>query len=409
MRAVLNLEDFTDEVEQFVSTRWPRKSRTEDSIWGEGPDRVALNIVGNKDPDVDAQDCAAAREWRRELWDAGLGWVNGPEKYGGRGFPAAYDRAVRDVESAYDVPDPGYTRVGVSIVGPSIMALGTETAKQAYLPPIRRGDLIVCQLLSEPEAGSDLANVRTRAVRHGDDWILSGQKVWTSGAMHADVGECLAVTDPDAPRYKGLTMFMVDMRAPGVEVRPLRQMTGGAEFGEVFLDEVRVRGDDMLGDVGDGWAVTINTLMNERAALGDDLLPDDSLVQRMLDVARWSGADADPVKRQSFADVYVRMAVARFTADRILAAVAPGEVPGPELTIVKLALTDNLRRVAHAVEQALGPKIVTDTGEWGTYAWAEFLLGVPGMRIGGGTDEILRNTLAERVLGLPREPRPDRV
>lgn len=401
----MNAAQLLDDAERLLAASWERKASVSSLAWGQGSDHVALDIVGNKAPDVDDADCGAARRWRRALWDARLAWISGPEEYGGRGLSVDVERSYRALEARYHVPDPTYTRVGISIVGPTILELGSEPLKRRYLPAIRRGEVIVCQLLSEPDAGSDLANVRTRAVRDGDDWIVTGQKVWTSGARHADVGECLVVTDPAAPRYRNLTMLLVDMHARGVEVRPLRQMTGGAEFGEVFLDRVRVPDHDRLGEVGDGWGVTINTLMNERAALGDDLLPDDSLLQRVLELATWTGCAKDPVIRQMVVDVAIRMRTARLTVDRIVGALADGEVAGPELTLVKLALTDNLSRLAAVVSAMLGPRIAADTGEWGTYAWAEFLLGVPGMRIGGGTDEILRNTLAERVLGLPRDPR----
>jgi alkylation response protein AidB-like acyl-CoA dehydrogenase len=399
-----SLEEFRAEALAFLDANAPRVESTTTG-WGVGSDRIALQIVGNKPVEQDDADCAATRAWRQRLWDAGLGWLQGPTWLGGRDLPVEYDWEFRALQRAYDVPDPTYTRVGTTIVGPSILEFGTPELQRQFLPDIHSGRRIMCQLLSEPEAGSDLANAKTRATRDGDGWLISGQKVWTSGARHADIGECLAATGGPDDRHRGLTMFLVDMHAPGVEVRPLRQMTGGAEFGEVFMSDVWVPDAHRLGEVGDGWAVVIDTLMNERAAIGDDLLPDESLVERLIELARHTGCSTDPVVRQRLADVVARMRVARLTSDRILGALAPGSPPGPELTMIKLAVTDNLSRVASLAADLLGPSVTADTHEWGTFAWAEFVLGVPGMRIGGGTDEILRNTVGERVLGLPREPR----
>lgn len=399
------LEEFLTEARRFLDVH-AKPIESTATRWGEGSDRVALQIVGNKPSQQDDADCAATKAWRRELWDAGLGWLTGPERMGGRALPLEYEWAFRELQNGYDVPDATYTRVGTTIVGPTILEFGSPELQQAFLPDIHSGTRIMCQLLSEPEAGSDLANAKTRARRDGDGWRISGQKVWTSGARHADIGECLAATGDHDARHHGLTVFLVDMHAPGVEVRPLRQMTGGAEFGEVFLTDVWVPDAARLGDVGGGWAVVIDTLMNERAAIGDDLLPDDSLVTRLIDVARHAGLSGDLVVRQELADVVARMRVLRMTSDRILGALAPGEPPGPDLTMIKLAVTDNLARIGQLVSRLLGPSIAADSGDWGTYAWAEFVLGVPGMRIGGGTDEILKNTIGERVLGLPREPRP---
>lgn len=403
--AIPTLDQFVAEARRFLDIN-ARKVESTATSWGSGPDRVALQIVGNKPIEQDDADCAAARDWRRTLWDANLGWLQGPPPLGGRGLPVEYDWAFRALLSEYDVPDATYTRVGTTIVGPSILEFGSAELQREFLPDIHSGRRIMCQLLSEPDAGSDLANVKTRATRDGDGWLITGQKVWTSGARHGDIGECLAATGGPDDRHRGLTMFLVDMHAPGVETRPLRQMTGGAEFGEVFLNDVWVPDAHRLGEVGEGWSVVIDTLMNERAAIGDDLLPDDSLVDRVVDLVRHCDRSDDSVIRQRLADVAGRMRVTRMTSDRILGSLLPGVPPGPELTMIKLSVTDNLSRVASLAADLLGPSVTADTGAWGTFAWAEFVLGVPGMRIGGGTDEILRNTIGERVLGLPREPRP---
>jgi alkylation response protein AidB-like acyl-CoA dehydrogenase len=264
-------------------------------------------------------------------------------------------------------------------------------------------------LFSEPIAGSDLAGIQTRAVRDGDEWVLTGQKVWTSGAHYSDIGEIITRTSPDKPKHKGLTMFLIDMHGPGVEVRPLRQMTGGASFNEVFLNEVRVHDSHRLGDVDEGWTVALTTLMNERASIGGGGVGSGSTgASRLIETARRLGVASDPIVRQRVADLYVQSTVARYNNLRAMAKIRAGQLPGPEMSIAKLSLTMNMRRTAELIAEILGPRLVADTGEWGTYAWSEYVLGVPGIRIAGGTDEVMRNIIGERVLGLPKEP-PARV
>ncbi|MGH9037215.1 MAG: acyl-CoA dehydrogenase family protein, partial [Acidimicrobiia bacterium] len=285
---------------------------------------------------------------------------------------------------------------------------GTETTRKAYLAALHRGDVIGCQLFSEPGAGSDLASVSTRAVRDGDEWAVDGQKVWTSGAHYSDIGLLLTRTAPE-PRHRNLTAFVVDMRAPGVEVRPLRQMTGGAAFNEVFLSRVRIPDDHRLGEVDAGWSVAITTLMHERKSVGGGGGGGAGILSmaRLVATARHAGLDRDPVTRQELASVYTGLAVFRYSNLRAEARLRAGLAPGPEGSTGKLAHTRNLAAVAALMTRLLGPALAADSGQWGTWAWSEFVLGVPGMRLGGGTDEIQRNILAERVLGLPKEPRPD--
>jgi len=233
--------------------------------------------------------------------------------------------------------------------------------------------------------------------------------VWTSGAQYSDIGEIIMRTDPDAPKHKGLTGFVVDMHAPGVDVRPLRQMTGGASFNEVFFADVRVPDDHRLGDVNEGWTVALTTLMNERAAIGGGGGGAGIVgTQRLMELARKMGRDKDPLVRQALAEIYANGAIARYTNLRAMAKIKAGQLPGPEMSMGKLSLTNNLRRISNFVSLVLGPRLVADTGEWGTFAWAEFVLGQPGMSIAGGTDEILKNIVGERVLGLPKEPRVDK-
>ncbi|MDP9070159.1 MAG: acyl-CoA dehydrogenase family protein [Actinomycetota bacterium] len=371
--------------------------------WGQGSDRVWLFVEGT--PEQERALVEEARRWRQRLFDAGFGWITGPLRYGGRGLPLSYERIYRCAEAGFETPSALPFGVGLGVVAPAILAHGTDPVKDAYLGPMHRGDVIGCQLFSEPGAGSDLASVETRAVRHGDQWSITGRKMWTSGAHFSDIGEILCRTDPAAPKHRGITAFVVDMSAPGVRVRPLRQMTGGASINEVVLEEVPVPDDHRLGEVNDGWRVAVSTVVSERRVIGGGAAA--ASVHRLVELLRWLGKDDDPVLRQRLADVHVHDAVAGYTKLRAMAEREAGREPGAETSIAKLALTDNLGRVSEFLTEALGPRLTADTGEWGTFAWAELVLGAPGLRIAGGTDEVQKNVIAERVLGLPREARPE--
>jgi alkylation response protein AidB-like acyl-CoA dehydrogenase len=234
--------------------------------------------------------------------------------------------------------------------------------------------------------------------------VLNGQKVWTSGAQHADVGYVIARTDRTVPRQRAMTAFLVEMDTPGVEVRPLRQMSGGSSFNEVFFTDVRVADSDRVGDVGAGWHAMMTTLGFERAAATGGTGGND-LFGRLVLLARHLGRDDDPVVRQLLADVYIERRVKSLTQRRAADRRRAGGVPGPEGSLGKLAYSNWLQHVSHVASVLLGPSLTADTGEWGTFAWTQLVNGAPGMRLGGGTDEIQRNTIAERVLGLPRDPR----
>jgi acyl-CoA dehydrogenase len=312
------------------------------------------------------------------------------------------------VQARYQVVSGNVFGIGLGMVAPTILAHGTDAAKDLYLRPLYRGGVVGCQLFSEPGAGSDLASLQTKAERDGDIWVVNGQKVWTSGAQFSDIGEIICRTDPNVAKHKGLTAFVVDMHAPGVEVRPLRQMTGGASFNEVFFTDVEVADDNRLGDVNGGWGVALTTLMNERAAIGVGAAGGAAFgTGRLIELLRHVGRRDDPLLRQQLADIWINVHVARFTNLRAMEKLQAGQIPGPELSIAKLALTNNLQLISQFLTSALGPRLIADTGEWGTYAWAELVLGVPGFRVAGGTDEVLRNIIGERVLGLPKEPRAD--
>ena len=303
------------------------------------------------------------------------------------------------------MPGDAALTVSLGMVAPTIGRHGTEQQKKHWLPRLFSGQQIACQLFSEPGAGSDLAAVRTRAVRDGDGdgWRVSGQKVWTSGAHLADVGEIICRTASE-PRHRNLTAFLMDMRAPGVTVRPLRQMTGGASFNEVFLDDVAVCDDRRLDEVGHGWKVALTTLSHERNAMGHSAFGGAGILstERLAGLVHAMRKQADPVIRQEFGELLSHLRTARYTQQVMAAQARAGEPPGPEIALNKLALSANMKRLAEFVAAVLGPALVADTGAWGTYAWTSVVLGAPGYRLGGGTDEVLKNAIAQRVLGLPR-------
>jgi alkylation response protein AidB-like acyl-CoA dehydrogenase len=400
---VITIEEFRAEAEEFLRANATEKSAERKFVWGEGSDKVAM--FEERDRSTERALLAEAQAFRAKRFEAGFGWINGPEQYGGRALPAAYQRAYDSLESRFDVPSQAFFLIGLGMVAPTILAHGSDAAKERYLRALYRGDIVACQLFSEPGAGSDLASLQTRAERDGDEWVITGQKVWTSGAQYSDIGEIIARSDPDLPKHQGLTGFIVDMRAPGVEVRPLRQMTGGASFNEVFFNEVRVPDDHRLGEANNGWAVALTTLMNERAAIGAGGGGGGSgLLTRAIEMSRAFGVTSDPLVRQQLADLVVRSRVAQYTNQRALDRIRAGQTPGPELSIAKLASTQLSVRLAEFVAGVLGAKLTADSGEWGTYAWAQLVLGTPGMRIAGGSDEVMRNIVGERVLGLPKEP-----
>jgi alkylation response protein AidB-like acyl-CoA dehydrogenase len=399
---VISEAEFRAEAKAFLDSH--AEPRVEEKFeWGKGSDRVG--ILEEKSPEQEAEEIRAAKTWKATEYDAGFGWITGPEEYGGRALPAAYERAYREIAAGYATQSQTIFGIGLGMVAPTILAHAIPEVRSRYLTPLYRADIIACQLFSEPVAGSDLAGIQTRAERDGDEWILNGQKVWTSGAHYSDIGEIITRSSTDKPKHKSLTMFLVDMKAPGVEVRPLRQMTGGASFNEVFFSDVRVLDTHRLGDVDEGWTVALTTLMNERASIGGGGMAGFSLsVTRLRELAYHYDLADDPIVRQRLADIYVRLTVARYTNLRAMAKIRAGQLPGPEMSIAKLALTQNMQQVAQTLGELLGPRLVADTGEWGTFAWSEFVLGIPGMRVAGGTDEVMRNIVGERVLGLPKEP-----
>jgi acyl-CoA dehydrogenase len=405
--ADISVEDFTAEARTFLDANAERKPPVQEFVWGQGSDEVA--VFDEKDRDAEEREAEEAKAWRRKRFDHGFGWITGPERFGGRELPAAYDRAYTSVENEYVTPGMGIFTISLGMVAPTILAHAIPEVQERYLRDLYRGDQVACQLFSEPGSGSDLASMQTRAVRDGDEWLITGQKVWTSSAHLSDIGEIICRSDPEQPKHKGLTGFVVDMRAPGVEIRPLRQMTGGANFNEVFFEEVRVPDSHRLGDVNQGWTVALTTLMNERASIGAGGGGGTGMFtpRRIHAMLEHFGLDRDPVIRDEAARLYTDFAVAKWNNQRALDKIKAGGLPGPELSTAKLALTNNLRAYTEWVARVLGPRITADSGEWGTYAWSKMLLGVPGMRVAGGTDEIMKNIISERVLGLPKDPGVD--
>ena len=401
----VTLEDFTSEVTAFLDANAEKKPAVKAFAWGEGDDNTSM--FEEVDREQELLEVKESQAWRAARYDAGLGWINGPAEYGGRDLSSAHDRIYTSLEGQYKVAGSAPFTIGLGMVAPTIHAHCTPEVKDAYLAKLYRGDMIACQLFSEPGAGSDLASIQTKAVRDGDEWILTGQKVWTSGAHYSDIGEVICRTDPDLPKHKGLTAFVIDMKDPAVEVRPLRQMTGGASFNEVFLSELRVPDSHRMGDVNGGWSVALTTLMNERASLGAGGGTGGQMLTRVRQLVEHLGLADDPLVRDEMMKVQVAFQVAKFTNQRALDKIKSGQLPGPEMSTAKLALTNNMWALAQFVARVLGPRLTADSGEWGTYSWNGIVLGIPGMRVAGGTDEIMKNIVAERVLGLPKEPGVD--
>lgn len=393
---------FATEAVDFLRTRVPLRPPAAEG-WGVGEELLAL--FHETTEAEERAEVLAAQQWQKVRWDNGFGWITGPVEFGGRGLGADFEALYRRIEAAFAVPDMNPLRIGIGTVGPAILGNGTADQIRRYVVPIYRGETVACQLFSEPAAGSDLAGVRTRGLAVNEGWRLTGQKVWTSNAQVADIGMALVRTDTDAPKHRGLTMFVVDMSAPGVTVRPLRQMTGGASFTEVFLDDVTVAGDAVIGEVGGGWTVATRALAGERKAVGDRTHEiTERAIGLLAELARRTGRDRDPLIRQQWSRVYGNLRIARFQQKRV-AALPESELTGAERAIDKLLVSANLRALGELAGDILGQELVVNTGAWGHFGWTKWMMGAFGYRIAGGTEEILKTMLAERGLMLPREKR----
>ena len=401
-----DMDAFAAEVRAFLDQHAKKRQHVGEFIWGEGEDHTGYF---NDDPsEVEAAKLVAAKAWQRTRFEAGFGWITGPATFGGRELTPSHELVYDLLESEYEVPDTGVlTVIGLNMIGPTLLAHARDEVKQRYLPAMYSGDVIACQLFSEPGAGSDLASVQTKAVRDGGSWVLNGQKVWTSIAHQAQIGMALCRTDPDQPKHKGITAFIVDMTAPGVEVRPLRQMSGGSEFNEVFLTDVVVPDDHRLGEVNGGWKVALTTLMNERASVGAESegpLTRATSLPFLAMLLEDNGRSEDGAARRRLAEISTDLAAADYLNRQSLRKLKAGNQPGPEASAGKLKWAQNLTNVAHFTAEMVGPRLTADTGDWGTYSWNELLLSTPALRILGGTEEIMKNILGERVLRLPKEP-----
>jgi acyl-CoA dehydrogenase len=396
-------DDYVRRATAFLEANAPRRvQQTDEFVWGQG--NGDIRVMGGED-DADER-IAAARAWRAKAFDAGVAWPGGPVEYGGGGLDPDLNHVWQELEAQFEVPDQGMFNVAWDMVGPAVLVHGSDDLKARYVRPIYRGELLCSQLLSEPEAGSDLAGLKTRAVQDGDEWVVNGQKVWNSYAHKAQLGQLMARTDPDVPKHQGLTMFLLPLDSPGVDVRPLRQMTGDAEFNEVFLSDVRVADANRVGEPGSGWRAVLTTLMSERASVGSGAAGKAiDPVKMLTELARHLGRTDDPIVRQRLAEVHTVDFLIRKVGQRgdDLRA-ATGAERGAEGSILKLLGSRQNFRLAALAGELLGPRFAADTGEWGTYTWSLFLSGAPAMRIAGGTDEIQHNILGDRVLGLPREP-----
>jgi alkylation response protein AidB-like acyl-CoA dehydrogenase len=358
-------------------------------------------------------------EFLRARFDAGLAWIHFPAGLGGQDAPRALQSAVDSVFAAAGAPDNNPRRIGIGLgmAAPTILAFGTPEQRERFLRPLWTGEEVWCQLFSEPGAGSDLAALGTRAVRDGDDWIVTGQKVWTSGAHESQWAILVTRTDPDVPKHQGMTYFLCDMRAPGVEVRPLRQITGEAEFNEVFLTEVRIPDTQRLGAVGEGWKVAQTTLMNERVAIGGYVQPrEGGLIGIVAKTWRERPELRTPELRDRLVQRWVEAETLRLAGTRLRQQLTAG-APGPEGSAMKVAFSELNQALTGLEVELLGeeglayddwsfrrPAIVDFTGREAGYRY----LRAKGNSIEGGTSEVLRNIIAERVLGLPSEPRVDK-
>lgn len=353
-----------------------------------------------------------AKDWQRKKFEAGWAALNWPKEYGGGGATPIERVIWAQEEDPYGALS-GLFGLGLGMCGPTVMAWASEEQKREMIPRIARGDDVWCQLFSEPSAGSDLAGIRTRAVKDGDDWVINGQKIWTSVAHFSDYGLLIARTDPKVVKHKGLTMFWLDMRTPGIEIRPIRQVNEETGFNEVFFTDVRIPDSQRLGAVGQGWTVSLTTLMNERATIAAGVrtgFPELLALCREIGAGSNRRAIDDARVRSRLASFAVRHFGLQYTAFRSISALSRGALPGPENSIGKLVAAPMQQEIARFALDLQGEAgLLTDPGEASDHARFQLMaLEAPSERILGGTDQIMRNIIAERVLGLPADVRVDK-
>ena len=378
--------------------------RTQVRGWLEKHSSEAPVLQGPGALEDEDQIIAARRLWQGKLAEGGLAGVTWPKEYGGQGL-GPIEQVISNQEIARAKVPGILDAIGVGMLGPTIIAHGTDEQKSRYLGPMLHGDEVWCQLFSEPAAGSDLAAVQARARRQDDgSWRLSGQKVWTTNAQFASYGLLLARTDADVPKHKGMTMFIVPIDAAGVTVRGLRQISGEAEFNEVFFDDVALDADAVVGGVGNGWGTALTTLMFERVTIG---LGGEGLGYNSNRFAKAIADDEharrDPEIRHQLGEIASELLAVRFTGYRTLTALQKGQIPGPEAGLAKVTIVNGAIRAGDLITDVVGPDALGEDSEW-----AYMISFLPGLKSAGGTEEILRNTIGERVLGLPPEPRLDK-
>jgi alkylation response protein AidB-like acyl-CoA dehydrogenase len=391
---------FRTEAKAWIEANAPREFEAELS-------KASLGRIKLQKHDI----VEVAKAWQKKKSEAGYVCLHWPREYGGRGATAV-ERVIWQQEEGVYFKLTSPFQIGEGMCGPTLMAYGGEADKRRYLPKIATGEEIWCQLFSEPSGGSDVAGLRTRAERDGDHWIINGQKIWTSGAHYADYGILITRTDPTVPKHKGLTMFYIDMKSPGVEVRPIKQANGMQEFNEVFFTNLRIPDSQRLGAVGDGWNVSLTTLMNERMSIGARLATGfTELFEFCCNLMTEDGlAIDDRATRSKLANWAVKNSGLKYTSYRAISALSKGERPGPENSIGKLVAGSMLQDIAMYAMDLQGasgmladPQVTEAAGRF-----QAMLMSSPSVRIAGGTDEILRNIIAERVLGLPGDIRVDK-
>ena len=397
----MNFNDTLDEAKFRVEARAFLEANAKRRTPGSAPSR---NI------DRDDEVIKTAKAWQAKKLAAGFAAITWPKEIGGRGG-TPIQQIIYAQEEAQFVTPPGVFDIGLGMCIPTLVKHGSSEHAARFVKPALKGDEIWCQLFSEPVAGSDVAGIRTRAKRDGDNWVVNGQKVWTTGAHFCDFGLLLVRTDPDVAKHKGLTMFFVDMKSKGVEARPIKQVSGGAEFNEVFFTDVVIPDSQRLGKVGDGWTVALTTLMNERLAVG--IATGILGVDDFLTLARSSDIDGEPAIRNGairdrLAQFFVEAEGLKYTRYRMWTALSRGETPGPQSSINKVVSGRMMQDLGSLAMEVMGEaSLMTGEGPGGG-AFQRQWLGAAGFRIAGGTDEILRNIIAERVLGLPSDVRVDK-
>ena len=400
-----SINEFSDRARAWLDGRAPRRADDALQSWGSG--EFSVVVFHDATDDDELAILHEYQQWHKEKVAAGFGAIAVPCEFGGMGLSKGHEAAFKELEGQYDVPrDHEVISVTSTLIAPTIDEFGTTEQRERWCRRFFHVEEFCCQLFSEPGAGSDLAGLSCRAVRDGDEWVLDGQKVWTSTARISHYGFAICRTDVDVPKHAGMTAFIVPLDTPGVDIRPIRQMSGGASFNEVFLNGVRVSDAMRIGEIGNGWKVALTVLGHERSTTGSTRRGGgyDELVL----LAKHLGRNSDPGVRQELARAYEMKKVRDWVRARAAARANATGSSGPGGSITKLMWTIAMAHTSEVAGRLLGPALAADTGEWGTFGWNEHVLGAPGYRIAGGSDEIQRNIIGERVLGLPGEPRVDR-